>query len=108
MARELDEATARARVAALALSDAGERRRVICGLVGHSRVVDDAGDGPIWHVSCARCGQRVDLDRRFDAHAAVFRRHVEVGNCEICMGNCAHLTWQDRWEVELGQTEGRG
>jgi hypothetical protein len=46
--------------------------------------------------------------QRFDAHGAVFRRHIEARDCETCAANRAHLTWRDLWEVQLGQTDGRG
>jgi hypothetical protein len=101
-----DEGAVRAQVAALALSG-DELRRVICGLVGHSRVVDDYGDGPAWVVTCARCGAALLSLKDFDAHGAVFRRHIEAQDCATCADNRAHLTWRDLWEVQLGQTDGR-
>lgn len=107
MARELDEASARARVAALALRDDGERRRVICGLVGHSQIVDEAGEGDTWRVHCARCGQRLDEDPQWSAGYAVFRQHWAAG-CADCRKAEQRLTWRDLWEVQLGQTDGRG
>ena len=73
-----NEAEVKAKVAALFISDDATRRGIICGLVGHSLIVDDAGDGPTWSVTCARCA-----------------------------ANRKNLTWQDTWEVQLGQTDGR-
>jgi hypothetical protein len=103
-----NEKEMRNKVAALALSDDATRRRVICGLIGHSRIVDDAGDGPGWRVTCARCGDLVDgTDQIFDACGAVFRRHVEESDCESCKENIKNMTWRDTWEVALGQTDGR-
>jgi len=104
-----NETEVRAKVAALAISDDATRRRIICGLVGHSRIVDDTGDGPTWKVTCARCGEVVDrADRIFDANGAVFRRHVEAFTpCEDCVRNRKTLTWRDTWEVQLGPTDGR-
>jgi hypothetical protein len=109
--QDLDEAAVRAKVAALAISDDATRRRVICGLVGHSRVVDDEGENLTWRVTCARCGELLGESRfqtgSFDAHGAVFRRHVEARDCATCVENLKTLTWQDFWEVQLGQTDGR-
>lgn len=104
----IDEAAARAKVAALAISDDATRRRVICGLVGHSRVVDDAGEGAAWHIVCARCEAELTDAPSFDSHGAVFRRHIEARDCADCAENRKHLTWKDLWEVQLGQTDGRG
>lgn len=100
---ELNEDAARAQVAALAIDDDAGRRRAICELVGHSRVVNDVEDGPKNAVTCARCGVKVDAQtQRFDAPKAVFRRHIAEANCIICMKNLQDLTWWDLWEVQLG------
>jgi len=107
---ELDEAEVKAKVAALFISDDATRRGIICGLVGHSRIVDDSGDGADYQVTCARCGWRVNWKNGFDAHGAVFRRHIEVDDCApcaTCATNRKTLTWRDTWEVQLGQTDGR-
>lgn len=79
------------------------RAAAICAAVGHSRVVDDAGDGPLWRVSCARCGTRLEGVRGFDAHGAVFRRHL---SCPDCARNREALTWRDLWEVALEPPRG--
>lgn len=115
----VDEATARAKVAELAIGG-DELRRVICGLIGHSRIVDEEGDARAWRVCCARCGAIVDRKResevpddrngsmlhleRFEASTAVFRQHA---GCATCAENSKTLTWRDLWEVQLGQTDGR-
>ena len=49
---ERDEAEVRAKVETLALSDDSTRRKVICALVGHSRIVT----GCFGYISCARPG----------------------------------------------------
>lgn len=107
-----NEAEVKAKVAALFISDDATRRKIICGLVGHSRIVDDSGDGPAWIVTCARCGEVLWGARHptvtTDEDGAVFRRHVEAFTpCAHCAENLKDLTWRDRWEVQLGPTDRR-
>lgn len=96
-----NEAEVRAQVAALALSDDATRRRVICALVGHSHIVDDRGCLQR-DIHCARCGEQLP---KVVIDFCVFVQHP---NCDRCRKAQADLTWRDRWEVQLGQTDGRG
>ncbi len=100
--QDLDEAEVKAKVAALALSDDATRCNVICALVGHSRIVEAC----FGYISCARCKAQIGdtLAGCFDARDCVIVGH----DCPTCRENRAKLTWRDTWEVQLGQTDGRG
>lgn len=102
-AMDLDEAAARAKVAALALSDDATRRKVICALIGHSRIVT----GCFGYINCARCEEQIGdtLAGCFDMTGKVLVGH----DCPTCEENRKALTWRDTWETPpLGQTDGRG
>lgn len=77
---------ARARLKGL---DAEKQKRVLCGLVGHSKIVT-----MFWgYVYCGRCGEQVGdkLASSFDTGKSVVVGH----NCDTCQSNFKALTWQD-------------
>ena len=108
MSDQLDGAAVRAQVAALALGDDATRRRVICALVGHSRIVDEEGEGADWHFSCARCGAALaDVSMSAVMGMVVRGRTAAHWNHRTSVENSKILTWRDLWEVQLGPTDGR-
>lgn len=83
--------------------DETAQRRVVCALVGHSRIQTHFFG--YWY--CARCEEQVG-----DSLAAVYdgANAVLVGHdCEVCRKNAATLTWRDTLLAPepFPKTEGR-
>lgn len=88
-AKEFTESDVRAAVEAVpGLSD-GQKRSMVCVMVGHSRIIlTDFG-----YIYCARCEDRIgdSLAGYFDGSKSVIVGH----NCEQCRENSKSLTWKD-------------
>lgn len=82
----LTEAGVRARIAGL---PEPVQQRVVCALVGHSRIVTYY----MGYISCARCTAQIG-----DAMGGVdtlVGRVLAGHNCEACAQTIAQLTWHD-------------
>jgi hypothetical protein len=98
--KDLNEAEAKIKVAALFISDDATRRRIICGLVGHSRIVRENNGS----LLCGRCDKE---NPGVSPHDAVMLEHLD-GGCSHCDVNLRSLTWKDTWEAPpLEQTDRR-
>ncbi len=66
-----------------------QRRRVVCALVGHSRVIVMCAG----YIYCARCDAQIGdrLLGSFDLNEHVIVDH----NCKECRKNSKALTWED-------------
>ncbi|MCA9872172.1 MAG: hypothetical protein KC441_00895 [Anaerolineales bacterium] len=73
--------------------DDAQRNRVVCALIGHSRICKGA---ILFATHCARCGEKLG-DMFFaitEWHGdRVFLDHVD---CEVCRENRKQLTWKDK------------
>lgn len=68
--------------------DEETQKRMVCALVGHSRIETTC----FGYYSCARCGEQVGdtLAGTYDADNSVVVGH----NCEKCRENFAKLDWR--------------
>lgn len=67
----------------------GQRRSVICSLIGHSRVIETR----LGYIHCARCKAQIGdtLMGSFDGEQAVIVDH----DCKTCRKNAKALDWND-------------
>ncbi len=65
-------------------------KRVLCALVGHSRIISEC----MGEIVCKRCEAVIGdaLVGSFDAAAFVLMEHA----CETCETNWETLTWRDK------------
>lgn len=79
------------RLAAMGKMDKDQRNRVVCALIGHSRIETLC----MGYHYCGRCDAQVG-----DTLGSVYRGAedcVAVGhNCETCRANYKKLTWRDK------------
>ncbi len=68
-----------------------QRRRVVCSLLGHSKIQT----GCFGYFYCARCGDQVgdSLASVYDASDVVIVGH----NCPRCRANYEKLGWEDKY-----------
>lgn len=68
----------------------GQRDKLVCLLVGHSRIVEYC----FGYVYCARCGGQLGdmLGGSYDAMSKVIVNH----ECHHCAENYNKLTWRDK------------
>jgi hypothetical protein len=70
--------------------DADTQKRMVCALVGHSRIQSFC----FGYFNCGRCGEQVG-----DSLGGVYpeaAQAVVIGhNCEACQKNAETLTWRD-------------
>lgn len=72
--------------------DNAQRNRVVCALIGHSRICKS----DLLYTRCARCGERWEdmFLATLGGHGdRVFLDHVD---CEVCRENRKQLTWKDK------------
>ena len=66
-------------------------RKVICALIGHSRIVSNF----LGYKYCGRCEEQVG-----DSLGGVYEPFVVIGHdCPTCRDNYAKTTWRDRLMV---------
>ena len=86
MSDQMTQSEVEARIEGL---DDDQARKVVCALVGHSRIVG------IWfgYYSCARCKARIGdkLGGSYDDSDDVIVGH----QCQKCMDNYTKLGWRD-------------
>lgn len=74
----------------LKLNDKKQRNRVVCSLIGHSKIITNC----FGYIYCARCEAQIG-----DSLGGIFdgSNHVIVGhNCKKCKNNFKGLTWEDK------------
>lgn len=75
----------------------GDRKSVMCALVGHSRIVESC----LGQITCSRCGAVIGdaLVGTFDgSDDRVFHGHkVNSEPCRTCKKNYAKLGWHDKY-----------
>jgi len=72
--------------------DENTAKRVVCAIVGHSRIVTKC----FGYVNCARCGATVG--DCLGGSATLFSNRAEVGcGCKTCKKNYKKLTWRDKF-----------
>lgn len=74
----------------LNLEDEEKRNRVVCSLIGHSKIISTC----FGYIYCARCGDHIGdaLASIYDASDKVIMGH----KCETCVSNYKKLTWKDK------------
>jgi hypothetical protein len=85
---------AQVRLSLAGVTDVGRKRKVVCALIGHSRVVEYC----FGYVTCARCGAQVgDTLAGPSMSGHVFLTHLgrSIPECD-CYEVLAKLTWKDR------------
>ena len=66
------------------------QRRIVCALVGHSRI----NTACFGYFNCARCGEQVG-DTLASSYPAAKQAVIVGHNCERCRENAKTLTWRD-------------
>ncbi len=80
-----------AKLAVLGPMDDEQRNKVVCSLIGHSRIQTYC----FGYYNCARCGEQLGDALGSEYPGAVTA--VVVGhNCEHCRTNYEQCTWQDK------------
>ena len=86
-----DELTAKLDV--LGLTDEDQLNKVICSLIGHSRITTYC----FGYHYCARCGQQIG-----DSLASVYMAGGDVitgHDCDVCRANFEKCEWNDKLNV---------
>lgn len=71
-----------------------EQRRVVCALIGHSKVISQC----FGYLTCERCDEQIGdtLGGAADASANVLVGH----DCPVCRKNVKTLTWRDTFMLK--------
>lgn len=79
-----------AKIKGLNLKDKDQRNRVVCALIGHSKIITIC----FGYVHCARCDAKIGdrLGGIFDTTDSVIVGH----SYETCRKNYKKLTWKDK------------
>ncbi|NSW82739.1 MAG: hypothetical protein HPY90_05600 [Syntrophothermus sp.] len=77
------------KIESLGINDESQRNKVVCALIGHSKIVSMC----FGYVYCGRCDEQIGdtLAGGFDASKCVVIGH----NCKTCRENYKNLTWED-------------
>jgi|SRR6185503_4123628 len=83
-----------AQVRAAKPQDKEQRNKIVCALIGHSRIATMC----FGYVYCGRCGDQV-ADKLMGSDAIAEQRVVIGHNCKTCRANFKKMDWTDRLYV---------
>lgn len=90
VSRELTKEELLAKLEAMGPLSEEQRNRMVCALVGHSRIQTTC----FGYYYCARCGDQVG-DNLGSIYEGAAKAVIVGHNCETCRTNYAACTWKD-------------